>query len=57
MLKRLTAEQKSEVGDTANVILSLIDRMRVVAPLTRRHSWFESYAYHTHGHIALDEER
>jgi hypothetical protein len=47
--------QKRELGVTANVILSLIDRMRVVAPLTRHYSQMEAYTYNVHGHIALDE--
>jgi hypothetical protein len=55
MLIRLTAEQKREVGVTANVLLSLIDRMRVAAPLPERYSIFEAEAYHTHGRIAFDE--
>jgi hypothetical protein len=56
MLEMLQSVQKRELGVTANVMLSLIDRMRVVAPLTWRHSWFESYAYNTHGLFAIDEE-
>jgi hypothetical protein len=56
MLKRLTAEQKREVGDTANVILSLIDRMKRDAPqLPRSYSKFEAHAYSAHGRIALSE--
>jgi hypothetical protein len=55
MLKRLTAEQKREVGVTANVLLSLIDRMKGDAPRTYRYSQIEAYIYHTHGRIALDE--
>jgi hypothetical protein len=57
MLDRLQPVQKKEAGVTANVILSLIDRMKCDAsPLPRRHSWFESYAYNAHGLIAIDEE-
>jgi hypothetical protein len=55
IIGRLTAKQKREAGVTANVILSLIDRMRVVAPLTRRYSQMEAYAYNVHGQIALEE--
>jgi hypothetical protein len=55
MLIRSTAEQKREVGVAANVLLSFIDRMREAAPLTRRYSQFESYAYYTHGRIGLIE--
>ena len=36
-------------------MLSLIDRMRAVAPLTKRYSEIEASAYYTHGQIALDE--
>jgi hypothetical protein len=56
MFKRLQPVQKREAGVTANVLLSLINRMRVVAPLTRRYSQLEAFAYYTHGNIALDEE-
>ena len=55
MFKRLHPVQKRELGVTANVILSLIDRMRVVAPLTRHYSQMEAYTYNVHGRIALDE--
>jgi hypothetical protein len=55
MFKRLHPVQKRELGVTANVILSLIDRMRVVAPLTRHYSHMEAFAYNVHGRIALDE--
>jgi hypothetical protein len=48
--------QKREMGVTANVILSLIDRMKNDAPLTRRYSEIEAYAYHTHGRIALNSK-
>jgi hypothetical protein len=47
--------QKIEAGVTANVMLSLIDRMRVVAPLPKRYSQFEAYAYGVHGRIALNK--
>ena len=55
MLERLQPVQKKEAGVTANVLLSLIDRMRVVAPLTRRYSQMEAFAYNVHGLITLDE--
>jgi hypothetical protein len=47
--------QKREAGVTANVVLSLIDRMRVVAPLTTRYSQMEAFAYNAHGRIASAE--
>jgi hypothetical protein len=56
MFDRLQPVQKKEAGVTANVMLSLIDRMRVEAPpLHIRYSQFEADAYNTHGHIAIDE--
>jgi hypothetical protein len=56
MFERLQPVQKREAGVTANVMLSLIDRMRAnVSPLPKRYSKFEAEAYHTHGHIALAE--
>jgi hypothetical protein len=56
MMKRLMAMQKREAGVTANVLLSLIDRMKGDAsPLPRRYSHMESFAYNAHGRIALDE--
>jgi hypothetical protein len=57
MFERLQPVQKREVGDTANVLLSLIDRMKndASSPLPMRYSEMEAYAYHTHGRIALDE--
>ena len=55
MFGRLQPVQKKEAGVTATVLLSLIDRMRVVAPLTRRYSQMEASAYGVHGRIALDE--
>ena len=56
MFDRLQPVQKREVGDKANVLLSLIDRMKGDAsPLPRRYSQMESYAYYAHGRIALDE--
>jgi hypothetical protein len=56
MFGRLQPVQKIEAGVTANVLLSLIDRMREeVSPLSMRYSQFESYAYNVHGRIALNE--
>jgi hypothetical protein len=55
MFDRLQPVQKIEAGVTANVILSLIDRMKGDALLPDRYSQFESYAYYAHGRIAFDE--
>jgi hypothetical protein len=56
MFERLQPVQKTEAGVTANVLLSLIDRMRAnVSPLPKRYSEFETEAYNVHGEIALDE--
>ena len=56
MIDRLQPVQKTEAGVTANVLLSLIDRMRAnVSPLPKRYSEFETEAYNVHGEIALDE--
>jgi hypothetical protein len=56
MFERLQPVQKREAEDSANLLLSLIDRMKgEVSPLPRRYSLFESYAYSVHGRIALDE--
>jgi hypothetical protein len=56
MMKRLTAMKKKEAGVTANVLLSLIDRIKnEVSPLPTRYSKFEAFVYHTHGRIALEE--
>jgi hypothetical protein len=55
MFDRLQPVQKREVGVTANVILSLIDRMRVVAPLPYRFFQMEGTAYSVHGRIAFIE--
>jgi hypothetical protein len=56
MFERLQPVQKIEFGVTANVMLSLIDRMRAVAsPLSSRYSQMEADAYYTHGRIALAE--
>jgi hypothetical protein len=56
MLNRLQPVQKREAGVTANVILSLIDRMKAeVSPLPMRYLYFKAFAYNTHGLIALAE--
>ena len=56
MLKRLQPVQKIEAGVTANVMLSLIDRMKTeVSPLSMRYSQMEAFAYNAHGRIAFDE--
>jgi hypothetical protein len=53
-LYRLQPVQMKEAGVTANVLLSLIDRMKKDAsPLSIRYSHFEADAYNTHGWIAL----
>jgi hypothetical protein len=56
MLVRLQPRQKREFGVTANVLLSLIGRMKGdVSLLPRRYSHMEAYAHNAHGCIALDE--
>jgi len=57
MFGRLQPVQKREVGVTANVLLSLIDRMKVdtLSPLPRRYSQMEASAYNVHGRIAIEE--
>jgi hypothetical protein len=55
MFERLQPIRKRETGVTANVVLSLIDRMKNDAPLPRRYSQMEAYTYNVHGEIALDE--
>ena len=56
MLNVLKPVQKREAGVTANVLLSLIDRMRTeVSPLQIRYSYMEADAFTVHGRIALDE--
>jgi hypothetical protein len=45
-----------EAGDTANVMLSLIDQMKNESPpLPMRYLYFKAFAFHVHGNIALDE--
>jgi len=56
MFHRLQPRQMREFGVIANVLLSLIDRMKGNASsLSRRYSQMEAKAYNAHGHIALDE--
>jgi hypothetical protein len=55
MLNRLQPRQKREAGVTANVLLSLIDRMKNESPLPIQYSRFEADAYNVHGCIALNE--
>jgi hypothetical protein len=57
MLGRLQPVQKREAGITANVLLSLIDRMKNEAPLPRRYLYFNAFAFHVHGNIALMRKR
>jgi hypothetical protein len=56
MFTRLQPVQKREAGVTANVILSLIDRMKAEgSQLTVRYSQLKARAYGVHGRIALNE--
>jgi hypothetical protein len=56
MLKRLQPVQKKEAEDTANLLLSLIDRMKNDASLLpMRYSLFASDTYNALGGIALNE--
>jgi hypothetical protein len=56
MFVRLQPRQKREVGVTATVLLSLIDRIKTkVSPLPKRYSEFQADAHYAHGRIALDE--
>jgi hypothetical protein len=55
MFDRLQPVQKREAGVTANVLISLIDRMKNDASLQIRYSEFEANAHCFHGRIALDE--
>jgi hypothetical protein len=56
MFGRLQPRQKIEAGVTANVMLSLIDRMKADAPpLCRRYSQFEANTLGFHGRIASAE--
>jgi hypothetical protein len=56
MFDRLKPVQKKEAGVTANVILSLIDRMKNDAPpLPERYLSFQAFAYGTLGRIVSTE--
>jgi hypothetical protein len=57
MLNKLQPVQKRELGVTANVLISLIDRMKndALSPLPMCYSQMEAYAYNVHGRIAFDE--
>ena len=55
MLERLQPRQKRELRVTANLLLSLIERMKHDAPLSKHYSWVKSSAYNAHGRIALNE--
>ena len=57
MFVRLTPVQKREAGVTADVLLSMIDRMKgEVSPLTIRYLYFKVGVYHLLGRIALSEK-
>jgi hypothetical protein len=57
MFDRLKPVQKREAGVTANVVLSMIDRMKgEVSPLTMRYLCFKVGVYHLLGRIALSEK-
>ena len=56
MFDVLQPVQKRKYGVTANVILSLIDRMKGdVSSLSRRYSQFKAHAHSAHGRVALSE--
>jgi hypothetical protein len=56
MIEMLLPVQKREAGVTANVLLSLIERMKGdVSALPRRYSQMEAETFTAHGRIALDE--
>jgi hypothetical protein len=56
MFDMLQPRQKRELGATANVMLSLIDRMKGEVPsLSRRYSQMKAFAYYAHGRIAVNE--
>jgi hypothetical protein len=52
---RMTPVQMIELGVTADVLLLLIDRMKVDAPLSKRNYQMEARAYYTLGRIAFEE--
>ena len=56
VIDRVPPVQKREAGVTANVLISLIDRMKGdTSPLSLRYSKFKANAHGFHGRIALDE--
>jgi hypothetical protein len=56
MFMRLQPVQKREIGVTANVMLSLIDRIKGdVSSLSERYSTFKAFAHGVHGSIAINE--
>ena len=56
IFNRLRSVQTREAGVTADVLLSLLERMKSeVSPLPRRYSDFQAFAYNVHGIIAWDE--
>jgi len=55
MLDRLQPVQKREAGVTADVLVSMIDRMKNDTPLSKRYSIIASCAYNALGRIALIE--
>jgi hypothetical protein len=55
MLDRLQPVQKIEAGFTINELLSMIDRMKANALLSRRYSQMEAKAYGAHGRLAFNE--
>ena len=58
ILERLTPVQMREAGVTANVLLSLIDRMkRDTSPIQMRFSHLKADAHGVHGRIALMREQ
>ena len=55
MFVRLQPVQKREAGVTADVLVSMIDRMKNDAPLSKRYSIIAAIAHNAHGRIALIE--
>jgi hypothetical protein len=56
MLDRCHPCKRRETGVTADIFLSLIDRMKTeVSPLTMRYSQFQAFAYNVHGRILSTE--
>ena len=55
MFGRLQPVQKREAGVTADILLSLIDRMKNDASLPRLYSSFAARAHNAHGQIAFEE--